>query len=251
MRCSSSLVPSVTVTSACVSPRVKSAEPCVRGSTPASPQMSRTSSNLRPSGRRCESSISSRKIRSLRFLKTSSASTFCSSGTSARATSCSCVDAGVAFELGVFLRIQRVGQFVADLLLDRCVEFLVEFRSHEDLLRLARRRNQLLHGRRRSSSRFRGRIRARREFRLPIPAERRLPPCRCHRSLPAMVMLSFAARRLLISRIDDVLAIHHADANRADDVVERNIRNGERGAGADDARARQDRYPGRPKAQWQ
>ena len=36
MRCSSSLVPSVTVTSAWVSPRVNSAEPWVRGSTPTS-----------------------------------------------------------------------------------------------------------------------------------------------------------------------------------------------------------------------
>ena len=39
MRCSSSLVPSVAVTSACVSPRVKSAEPCVRGSSPTSMSM--------------------------------------------------------------------------------------------------------------------------------------------------------------------------------------------------------------------
>ena len=52
IRCSSSLVPSVTVTSACVSPRVNSAEPCVRGSRPASMVMSRISSNARPSGRR-------------------------------------------------------------------------------------------------------------------------------------------------------------------------------------------------------
>ena len=36
MRCSSSLVPSVAVTSACVSPRVNSAEPWVRGSMPTS-----------------------------------------------------------------------------------------------------------------------------------------------------------------------------------------------------------------------
>ena len=35
MICSSRPVPSVAVTSACVSPRVNSAEPCVRGSTPA------------------------------------------------------------------------------------------------------------------------------------------------------------------------------------------------------------------------
>ena len=64
MRCSSSLVPSVTVTSACVSPRVNSAEPWVRGSTPVSMVIWRISSNARPSGRRWFFSISSRKMRS-------------------------------------------------------------------------------------------------------------------------------------------------------------------------------------------
>ena len=44
-------MPSVTVTSACVSPRVKTAEPCTRGSTPTSDQIGRISSNLRPSRR--------------------------------------------------------------------------------------------------------------------------------------------------------------------------------------------------------
>ena len=43
MCCSSWLVPSVVVTSACVSPRVNSAEPCVRGSTPTSQVMARMS----------------------------------------------------------------------------------------------------------------------------------------------------------------------------------------------------------------
>ncbi len=36
MRCASSVVPSVAETSAWVSPRVKSAEPCTRGRTPVS-----------------------------------------------------------------------------------------------------------------------------------------------------------------------------------------------------------------------
>ena len=49
--CSSSAVPSVQVTSACVSPRVNTAEPWVRGSTPVSVQIGRISSNLRPSRR--------------------------------------------------------------------------------------------------------------------------------------------------------------------------------------------------------
>ena len=42
MYCSSSPVPSVATTRACVSPRVKSAEPCVRGSTPTSEVIGRT-----------------------------------------------------------------------------------------------------------------------------------------------------------------------------------------------------------------
>ena len=51
MSCVSSDVPSVTVTSACVSPRVKSAEPWVRGRTPASIAIGRIWSNARPSRR--------------------------------------------------------------------------------------------------------------------------------------------------------------------------------------------------------
>ena len=47
-RCSSSLVPRVTATSAWVSPRVKSAEPWTRGSSPTSLVMVRTTSCGRP-----------------------------------------------------------------------------------------------------------------------------------------------------------------------------------------------------------
>ena len=46
-RCWSSAVPSVAVTSAWVSPRVNSAEPCVRGSIPTSQVIGRTWSNAR------------------------------------------------------------------------------------------------------------------------------------------------------------------------------------------------------------
>ena len=80
MRCSSSLVPRVTVTSAWVSPRVNSAEPCVRGRTPVSMVMARISSKARPSGRRRFLSISSRKMRSLRASKQSAAAFWLSSG---------------------------------------------------------------------------------------------------------------------------------------------------------------------------
>ena len=51
MNCSSSPVPSVATTSACVSPRVNSAEPCVRGSTPTSATIGRTVFRSRPSMR--------------------------------------------------------------------------------------------------------------------------------------------------------------------------------------------------------
>ena len=51
MRCSSSVVPSVTVASACVWPRVNSAEPCARGSQPTSLVIGRTVSRSRPSMR--------------------------------------------------------------------------------------------------------------------------------------------------------------------------------------------------------
>ena len=51
MICSSRAVPSVLTTSACVSPRVNSAEPCVRGSTPVRMEIGRTVRVSRPSMR--------------------------------------------------------------------------------------------------------------------------------------------------------------------------------------------------------
>ena len=51
MRCASRSVPSVVTTSACVSPRVNSAEPWVRGSTPLRISMGRTVRVSRPSMR--------------------------------------------------------------------------------------------------------------------------------------------------------------------------------------------------------
>ena len=54
--------------------------------------------------------------------------TFCSSGASATALSCSASILRVAFELAVFLGVQRVGQIGADLLFDGGVEFCIELR---------------------------------------------------------------------------------------------------------------------------
>jgi hypothetical protein len=60
--CASFGVPRVTVTRAWVSPRVKIAEPCVRGSTPVSMVMGRISSKRRPSTRLFSFSMRLRKI---------------------------------------------------------------------------------------------------------------------------------------------------------------------------------------------
>ena len=67
-RCSSLAVPSVVVTRACVSPRWKMAEPCVRGSTPTSQVIGRICLVLRPS-MRLPSRIRSRTTRSSRASK--------------------------------------------------------------------------------------------------------------------------------------------------------------------------------------
>ncbi len=61
-RISSFSVPIATTLSACVCPRVNSAEPCVRGVTPTSIEMSRISSAPRPSGRFLSTAMRSRMI---------------------------------------------------------------------------------------------------------------------------------------------------------------------------------------------
>ena len=70
------------VTSAWVSPRVNTADPCVRGTTPTSVQIGRISSNLRPSRRRPRSRISSRSTFSLSSLMTLFAAAFFSASSS-------------------------------------------------------------------------------------------------------------------------------------------------------------------------
>jgi hypothetical protein len=65
MNCASCDVPSVHVTIACVSPRVKSDEPWTRGSQPTSLASPRISEKRRPSGRRRLWRMSSRKSFSL------------------------------------------------------------------------------------------------------------------------------------------------------------------------------------------
>ena len=70
-RCSSRVVPSAATEKACVWPRVKSAEPCVRGATPTSIQMSRISSAARPSGRFLSTAM---RLRMMSFSSLSKAS---------------------------------------------------------------------------------------------------------------------------------------------------------------------------------
>ena len=62
MRCSSLAVPRVASVSACVWPRVKSAEPCVRGANETPHEIGRISVAARPSGRRLSTAIFSRTI---------------------------------------------------------------------------------------------------------------------------------------------------------------------------------------------
>ena len=62
MRCSSLPVPSVQSVSACVWPRVKRAEPWVRGITDTSDVIERISVSERPSGRRFSTAILVRTI---------------------------------------------------------------------------------------------------------------------------------------------------------------------------------------------
>ena len=76
MNCSSSPVPSVATTIACVSPRVNSAEPCVRGSTCTSETMGRTVFRSRPSMRRPVLTMSPRTMSLFSALKVSASSTF-------------------------------------------------------------------------------------------------------------------------------------------------------------------------------
>ena len=62
MRCSSLPVPSVQSVSACVWPRVKRADPWVRGITVTSDDTCRISVSDRPSGRRLSTAILARTI---------------------------------------------------------------------------------------------------------------------------------------------------------------------------------------------
>ena len=132
----------------------------------------------------------------------------------------------------------------------RCgVEFLVHFRRDENLLRLARGRDQLLQNFADFLAAFMAVFESAKNFFF-----RGLLRAGFHHHNALLgggdddVQLRSAAFR--IGGIGDVFAIDHAHANCADQVMKRNIGNGERGAGADDAQHARDRFRDRPKAPW-
>ncbi len=111
------------MTSACVSPRVNRAEPWVRGSAP----------DFAPDGANfVEFAAIGTAARIQHFIAENAffqnveelvGFLLLLFGASSTTRVVQRVDAGVAFELLVFLRIQRVGQFVADLLVDGGEQF--------------------------------------------------------------------------------------------------------------------------------
>ena len=82
IHCSSSLVPSVATTMACVSPRVNSAEPWVRGRNGASTTIGRTVTRSRPSMRLLVSRMFQRTILASSSLNTPATSCIGRSGLS-------------------------------------------------------------------------------------------------------------------------------------------------------------------------
>ena len=116
MRCASSVVPSVAETSAWVSPRVKSAEPCTRGNTPISTVTWRIWSKARWSGRMRSLSTWSRKMfsrSSSKYLLSFLPAACVAFGQLMLEVVLELLDLGVALELGVLLGVERIGKLVA------------------------------------------------------------------------------------------------------------------------------------------
>ena len=83
--------------------------------------------------------------------------------------------------------------------------------------------------------------------RLLAPASTITMPCSVRRDDD----IEFRRAAFRVSRIRNVLTIHHADANARPQVMERNVGNGERRARADDGEQCQDRFRDPPKEPWQ
>ena len=128
-------------------------------------------------------------------------------------------------------------------------EFRVDFLRREVFLGLARRRNQLLQNGDDLLAGFEAKFQRAEHF---LFGNLLRAGFHHHDALVAAGHDDVELRRagFRVSRVGDVFAVDHADAHGADEVVERNIGNGERGARADDARARRDRAPDRPKGPW-
>jgi hypothetical protein len=133
---------------ACVSPRVNSAEPWVRGRTLVSMVISRISSKARRSGRMrslvtCSRKVRSRNARSSRQLLLGRRIV---GGQLGSQLVLDLLDQRVAFGLAVGLGVERVLEAVADLGLQLFVVGFVELRRGEGPLGLAGQGNQLVDG---------------------------------------------------------------------------------------------------------
>ena len=234
MRCESRSVPSVAATSACVSPRVNSAEPWARGSTPFLISIWRTVRVSRPSMRGSPPRIWPRTMRA--SMSNSRLSTFTSST----------VDA-VGLQRGLGLRIGlpgglRAGLLRADLvgLAQRALGQLVDAGDEGLVLgrrlpvpgRLAGVAHQLVDG-------GDGDV-------ALLMAEHHAAEHDLLGQLLGLALdhqhggfgagddeVELRVEQLGLARIEHVLAVDVADARGADRAVERNAADGERGARAD------------------
>ena len=171
------------------------------------------------------------------------ASAFCSSANGSTAFFLHASMRRVAFELLVLLGVQRVLQLGADGVGDLIVELLVELRRRELALRLAGLLHQLADGGG--------------DLLAAVVAE--LDGVQ-HLGFGGLLRAGFhhhdavfgagdddvdlGGLGLFVGGIGDQLAVHHADANAAQHVMERNIGDGERRARADDGRAWRGRASG-------
>jgi hypothetical protein len=240
MRCSSSLVPSVVVTSAWVSPRVNSAEPWVRGSTPTSTRCRADLVERAAIRTRRSSSISSRKIRSFRFSKAILASTCCVFRVNSRSLLLQVGDHGVAFELAVLLRVQRVGQ--SGRMTRRFHlggHFGVAHGGRVGALRLAGLFDQFADARIDLLAALVAELDRRQHFLFARSApgfhHDDAGVGAGHDDVQGGLLL------LLVARQDDHLAIHLGHANAADDVFKRNVGDRQSAARADNRQRGSDR----------
>ena len=218
------------VTSACVSPRVNTTEPCVLGSTPVSVQIGLTSSNLRPSRRTFRSRTSSRSTFSFSSLKMWLASAFrwlrpSPSGSEARNSLEHLVHARVVLDL--VANAHRLAKRGVHLLLDFAVEGGGDLLLLDLHLLLAHGGLQALDA---VDDLLDGGVRG---------FERRHDLCLAHFLRSGLHhhdavacagddQVEQAGLPLLVGRVHDELAVHETDANAGDGLLDRDAREGQR-----------------------